>query len=168
MFRLLQKDKILSKDSESSVYVKNSKVSGKGLFTWRSLDQGTVIFKLTGTNIHHDYSPEFSAEGPNWIGVGYQQWIMPKIDDKALYLNHSCEPNVIFSPGNKLISLKPIEMFEELLLDYSTTELDPYWQMECRCSAKSCRKIIRSFQFLPPLIKKKYQPLLHPHFSGNY
>lgn len=57
-----------------------------------------------------------------------------------------------------------IEAHEELVIDYSTTELDPYWKMDCNCGASGCRKVLRSFQFLPHELKIKYQRYLAPVF----
>ena len=153
---------------EDILFVKRSLVQGRGLFTWRPLAKGTLILKLSGPVIEHDYTPEFSAEGPNWIGIGYRKWIVTGPEDKAIYLNHSCDPNVIFTHEHNLISLRPMQSYEELVLDYSTTELDPYWQMDCRCGAANCRKKLRSFQFLPDELKNKYKPFLHTDFWGEY
>lgn len=49
---------------------------------------------------------------------------------------------------------------EELTVDDSTIEDDPRWKRQCHCGAKNCRKVIRSVQYLPPALFKKYKPYL--------
>jgi hypothetical protein len=41
-------------------------------------------------------------------------------------------------------------------MDYSTTEIDPYWAMPCKCNGPSCRKVIRPFQSLPIELRRIY------------
>lgn len=58
----------------------------------------------------------------------------------AEYINHSCEPNLRakVSRGRLyLLSLRPIEAGEELLLDYKVSSDGP--RLPCHCGAASCR-----------------------------
>ena len=76
--------------------------------------------------------------------------------NETQYINHSCEPNTIVSEGLRLIALRPIASGEELTLDYSTTELDPYWTLACTCGAPRCRRTIRAFPSLPGELQARY------------
>ena len=58
----------------------------------------------------------------------------------AEYINHSCEPNLRAAVSRRrlyLLSLRPIESGEELLLDYRITREGP--RLVCHCGAASCR-----------------------------
>lgn len=79
------------------------------------------------------------------------------------YINHSCQPNlkvvISGSLNNKnsvqLITIKSILPGEELSIDYSTTQTEP-WQMICLCSSKKCRDVIGPAQTLPWWTKLRY------------
>ena len=60
-----------------------------------------------------------------------------------------------------------IKKGEEITIDYSITEDDPYWKMKCGCSNKDCRKTIRSIRFLPEKNFKKYRPFI-PKFLKKF
>lgn len=135
------------------LYRASSKVAGEGLFTKHPIPAKSIIFHFTGALIEHDYTPEFALEGANWIGVGDRKWIIPEPESPVLYLNHSCSPNVFISPNQEIVSVKPIAAHSELFLDYSSTELDPFWQMKCYCGSAECRHIIRNF-FSLSLVKQ--------------
>lgn len=80
------------------------------------------------------------------------------------YLNHSCEPNVGFIEGDlRLFALRPIEVNEELLWDYSTSMNEAQWSLPCYCGAVSCRGRIESFDALT----KEHQQRLLP-IALNY
>ena len=146
------------------LHIKDSPIQGRGLFSDIDIKRGEVLCEIVGEKIQHEYAPELAAQNPNWIGIGYEEWLMMGPGDIAIFLNHSCNPNVIVNDKLELIAMQPIRKNEELLLDYSTTELDPYWKMECCCGAADCRKILRSFQYLPAELQKKYGKFISPAF----
>jgi uncharacterized protein len=148
----------------SFLTVKNSSIQGLGLFTTYELPANQIIFKITGTKVYHEYRPELSACNPNWLGTGYQEWLVIEEGDIAVYINHSCHPNVIVNEQLQVVTIRPINRNEELLLDYSTTELDPYWNMKCSCGDANCRKTLSSFQYLPAHLQQKYSIHLSPAF----
>ncbi len=104
-------------------------------------------------------------KNPNWMGIGYCEWIIMYPDDNGLFINHSCKPNVFVNEKLQVVTLVPVKANEELLLDYSTTELDPDWQMECNCGEDCCRRTLLSFQYLPNSIQNKYAKLIAPVFA---
>jgi hypothetical protein len=147
--------------------IKNSPIQGKGLFSQVSVARGTTLFTIKGERNGHVYDPFMADQNPNWIGIGYENWIVLPPGHIGLYINHSCKPNVIITEQLHVLALAPIKANEELLLDYSTTELDPYWKMNCNCGAAECRKVLRSFQFLPPELQMVYQSFISPSFTAG-
>jgi SET domain-containing protein len=150
---------------QQHLHIKDSPIQGKGLFSDVDIQRGEVLWEIVGEKIQHEYNPRLAAENPNWIGTGPEEWLMMGPGDIAIYLNHSCEPNVIVNEKLEIIAMRAIRKNEELLLDYSTTELDPYWKMECSCGARDCRKILRSFQYLPEELRKRYGKFIAPGFT---
>lgn len=59
-------------------------------------------------------------------------------------------------------------MEEEIIIDYSTTEIDKFWHMKCNCGSKNCRKEIQSIQFLPKKVYNKYTPCIPTYFMKVY
>ncbi len=145
--------------------VHESAIHGKGLYSEIDFEAGNVLFELAGTKVSHDYDPKLSIENPNWIGIGYGSWLQLNDGDPAVFINHSCNPNVVINDRMQIVTIAPIKAHTELLLDYSTTELDPFWQMECKCGGPCCRKVLKSFQFLPYDLKMKYNQYIAPVFS---
>ena len=90
------------------------------------------------------------------------KWINPK-RGFSRFINHSCDPNSGIRGRQNVVAMKNIKKGEEVTIDYSITDDDPKWKMECRCGTKRCRKTIRSIQFLPKELIKKYE-LFIPNF----
>lgn len=146
--------------------IRPSYIQGVGLFSGVNLAAGTILFVIKGERvIHREYDPYLAGKNPNWMGTGYCEWIIMEPHHSGLYLNHSCNPNVIVNDKLQVVTFKPVKANEELVLDYSTTELDPDWEMRCNCGENNCRKILRSYQFLPKAIQKKYAKFIAPVFS---
>lgn len=148
----------------NNLYIAASPIAGKGLFTDREIEANQAILSFTGERIFHEYTPEFALMGSNWIGVGDREWVIPEAESPVLYLNHCCDPNVFINEHLEIISMKHIEANSELFLDYSTTELDPYWSMYCNCASKHCRKTIKSFPYLSYVNQLKYKPFISSVF----
>jgi SET domain len=126
-------------DTAKSIFVDHSKINGIGIFATRGFADGAAIWKLDG-KLHHGPS----RTEPNWIGIGPDCWIDPK--EPLNNINHSCEPNAAFGRHRQLYALRDIARGEEITIDYSTTEADPKWTMECHCKAPSCRRGLCAIQ----------------------
>ena len=146
------------------LYISNSSVSGSGLFVSKDVDTDQKIFSFTGEHIFHEYTPDFALMGSNWIGVGDREWVIPEPGSPVLYLNHCCDPNVFINDKLEVFSIKKIKAHSELFLDYSTTELDPYWVMHCNCASPNCRKVIKSFPYLSYVNQLKYKAFISSVF----
>lgn len=144
--------------------IKKSLIDGKGIFIRVPVPVGTVMFDIVAEKIHYHNNQSMANQNPNWIGCGFEEWLKIGPGDIASYINHSCLPNVIINEKQEVIALVDLAAGEELFLDYSTTELDPYWTMNCNCGVPTCRNILRSFQYLPKFLQEKYAPFLDSSF----
>jgi SET domain len=127
--------------NDQNVYVALSQIEGLGIFAATAFETGAPICVLVGEAKSGEVPMEM---GPNWVGVGKNEWIDP--DDPVDHLNHSCDPNAAFSEGLVLRALRPIARDEEVTMDYSTTEADLTWRMNCACGVPTCRKTLTSIQ----------------------
>jgi hypothetical protein len=140
LLRTLKVDRSFLRNDEN-VYVALSQIEGLGIFSATPFETGEPICILVGEHRSGNVPMEM---GPNWVGIGMNEWIDP--DDPIDHLNHSCEPNAAFSEGLILRALRPIARDEEITMDYSTTEADLTWRMKCACGVPTCRKTLTSIQ----------------------
>ena len=168
---MLPQNEVVGKSTEASgdlhnLYIKDSFIQGVGVFSGVNLAAGTILFEIKGERVvHPEYDPYLADKNPNWMGIGYCEWIIMYPNHNGLYVNHSCNPNVIVNDKLQVVTFTPVKAHEELTMDYSTTELDPDWQMECNCGEDNCRKTLRSFQFLPRQIQSKYAKYIAPVYA---
>ncbi len=129
-----------STDPTECLSVRPSSISGQGIHTATKIPAGEEVGVLSGTvllNVGTD-------EEPNAIGVARGVWIDPGFP--MVFVNHSCDPNSAFVSDRSLVALRTINPDDEITLDYSTTEADTAWTMNCSCGAPKCRGVLRSIQ----------------------
>ena len=151
------------------IYIRKSKVHGKGIFASRDIKKGEIVALIKGQIVDHVVvDKQTSAMGPNWIGFGKNKWI----DDRTIFnhINHSCNPTVGIKGSKTVVTLKNTKKGKELLLDYSTTESDQLWKLDkkCKCGSENCRGKIKSIQFLPKEIFHSYIPHIPKYFQKVY
>ncbi len=144
-----------------------SRIEGTGIHATKSFKRGETIFIFNGDPIHWVVKDQkTSLAGPNWVGFKKDTWIVVKAP--GIYLNHSCKPNAGIQGAKKIVALRRIKAGEEVTIDYSITEEDPLWYMNCLCGEPDCRKKIRSIQSLPIAAFKRYLPFVPTYFKKVY
>ncbi len=155
---------------EEKIFARQSKIHGTGLFIAKDANKNSLIAHLKGKlsvlekNLFH--TPKGAAMHPDWVAISMSQWIDPKPPFK--YLNHSCDPSCGVKGKVSLYSLRKLKAGDEITIDYSTIEVDPFWKMKCCCGSRNCRKIIRSVEYLPKATFRKYYPYLPTIFRRFY
>lgn len=134
---------------------------GRGLLAARSFRVGDELIPLEGRVVNHAllWQRQGSRFAANCIRFGPETYLDPG-DGFGAYLNHSCAPNAaIAKKSNRLylVATRSIAKGDEVVIDYSTTiGDDDIWRMRCRCGQPSCRRLIRNFGSLPPLLRQFY------------
>jgi SET domain-containing protein len=130
--------------------VKNSGNKGKGLFAKESIPKGTIVsfecqdciriskddFEFTLTNKEKSLILKYSyrkADG---------SYLLPC--DKIIYLNHSCNANILDSGKGFDIVVKDISKGEEATYDYRSFFFHDSNEFECMCGEDNCCKIVGS------------------------
>jgi len=134
------------------IFVGNTPL-GRGVFAKVPIEPRETIFYLTGKLIRFDEAVNL-AEGEYTIQIDRELYVDPR--SPARYLNHSCEPNAGFVEEIRLVAIRQLLPGEEIRFDYSTTMLERYWELECRCGAPRCRGLVRDFDLLPPSLQTRY------------
>ncbi len=151
----------------SKIIEDSSKIHGKGIFARQNIEKNQPICVIKGRKMFKINKDEEDALAhPDWVGFEMNHWVDPIPPFK--YLNHSCNPNSAIKGKVTLVALKDITAGEEITIDYSIIEADPRWYMKCNCKEPNCRGIIRSIQFLPEAIYKKYTPHISKVFQSVY
>lgn len=155
------------------VTVENSSIAGKGVFAAKNFKRGEFIGYIKGPiKYARNSSKRASLAFPDWVGFKPGRWIDPQPPFK--YTNHSCNPSCGIKGTKTVTAMRSIKKGEEITIDYATTECDTEWDFKeqvgtnCRCGAKNCRKIIRSIQFLPEKVYKKYLPFIPSALQKEY
>ncbi len=126
--------------AERKIYISQSDIHGSGTFAGRYLAARALIWRMTGRPVHQSAS----TSEPNLVGISADLWIDPDMPIDSM--NHSCNPNAAFGHDFELVALRSIAADEEITFDYSTTEADPRWEMDCNCGAPQCRKKLYAIQ----------------------
>ncbi len=150
-------------------YIKKSSIHGKGVFAGIDLMKGDLVDYLNGSLIKirkDEVNKVFPSSSENWIGIDINKWIDPKLPFVAI--NHSCNPNVGIQGRKSFRVIKDVKKDEELVFDYSISEVDLQWEMKCNCNNSNCRKEIRSIQSLPRKVLKSYLPCVPTVFLKIY
>lgn len=151
----------------TKVFIGKTESKGRGLFAKADIKKYERIFSFNGKKTKASYDSNYTI-GSRWLGIGRFTWLAVSSKNPGYYINHSCKPNVGLKGVLTVVAMRNIKKGEEITIDYSTTEEDPYWKMVCRCGEKKCRKTIRSIQFIPRKSFRKYKEFIPKFFQRAY
>jgi len=153
-----------------NVVVKESKISGKGVFSNRDFRRGEVILEIDDSHVVTDASVltkeqyEFECD---YLENG--KIVFAQAPER--YINHSCDPNCYAKTVNgvrKAFAMKDIQKGEEIVWDYSINGYNE-GTFKCLCGSKNCRGTYQgNFFKLPRNLQKKYLPYLDNWFRKQF
>ena len=151
------------------IFVDKNSIHGKGMFAGEDIHRGERIQYIKGKPIKNIVkSTKESQTISNWIGVSSKFWMNTK-GTPFRYVNHSCDPNAAIMGTKTAVALRDIQKDEEITIDYSMSDADPYWKgIHCHCGAKDCRKEIKTIYTVPPEVFKKHMPYVSRYFQRLY
>lgn len=149
------------------IYIGRSKIAGRGIFAGEDIKKGEFVTLLKGRLVRKEYRTKSDLRvGQCWVGVKHYWWVDPIFPIR--YINHSCEPTLGFKTARRVYALRDIQKGEELTIDYSTVDDVNFWFVKCTCGARTCRKQVRSVQYLPFKTFKRYLPYIPKYFQHVY
>jgi SET domain-containing protein len=142
------------------VGVKPSPIQGRGLFAIQPIRKGEIVCIKGGHIFDREKLREISpVVGPAEIQIADDLFIGPLTQEERegsmIFSNHSCDPNIGVQGQIVFVAMRDIESGEELTHDWATTDDDTY-EMECRCGAANCRKIITGQDWRKKELRQKY------------
>jgi len=141
--------------------VKESSIQGRGLFAVEPIKRGEIVCIKGGYIFNRETLQQVTkALGPAEIQIAEDLFIGPLNEQdregSMIFSNHSCEPNIGVQGQIVFVALRDIEAGEELTHDWATTDDDNY-EMECKCGAPSCRKVITGQDWRRKDLEEKYE-----------
>jgi len=118
------------------VKIRRTKKTGRGIFALRNIKKGQFIFYFKGKIIKNRV---VARKLKCNLQIGRDIWINPVRSSFGRYINHSCKPNAGVRGKIKIVAIKDIKKDKEITLDYSITDDDPKWKLNCKCGNENCR-----------------------------
>lgn len=144
----------------SKAAVRESSIQGRGLFAAEPIGKGEIVCIKGGSIFNRRTLQEVTKTlGPAETQIAEDFFIGPlneqEREGSMIFSNHSCEPNIGVQGQIVFVALRDIEAGEELTHDWATTDYDNY-EMECKCRAKTCRKVITGQDWRRKDLQEKY------------
>ena len=141
--------------------IRESKIGGKGIFAKEDIKKGEVVFIKKGHIVNYEEAMKLDKElGEYSLQISDAFFLCPKTKEEipysAIFINHSCNPNV--GPDGQIVfvALRDITAGEELCYDYAMTTSYDY-KLECFCGSKNCRKTITGNDWKSKELQNKYR-----------
>ncbi len=148
--------------SSPKVEMRNSRISGRGLFAKESIHKGELMISFENGKGKVINSTEadmlYDAGNDHMLQISDDLFFAATTVgeyEKEDHINHSCDPNLGIDGNVKFVAMRDIRKDEELTFDYAMSESSDY-KMECHCRNKNCRKLITGNDWKLEDIQKKY------------
>ena len=140
--------------------VKESDLNGKGLFAKEYIKKGELIFIKAGHIVDYGEAKKLELKlGEYCLQITDKFFLCPTTEEEvkntAIFINHSCEPNVGPDGQISFVALRDIKVGEELFHDYAMTTDRPY-ELKCNCKCSNCRRIISGNDWKIKKLQDKY------------
>ncbi|KAH7040717.1 uncharacterized protein B0I36DRAFT_379634 [Microdochium trichocladiopsis] len=119
-------------------------------FTTKSISR--VDLPPFGLLAKMSYPPCTEADAPSYASVQSGKDKHFLLNSDLMYINHSCEPSLIFDTGNSNIIAGPngLKKGEELTFFYPSTEWHMAQPFDCLCGKPTCRGRISGAKDMKP------------------
>lgn len=140
--------------AKSLFELKDVRSKGKGLFAKDLIPQGTVVyFECTQCRriSKDDFGSMQTKEKSYILKYAYRKtdgsYLLPC--DEIIYLNHSCNANILDSGKGFDIVVNDIAKGEEATYDYRIFHHSDEFEFECICGEDNCCKVVKSIDDHP-------------------
>lgn len=160
--------------------IKKTNNKGKGLFAKEDILKGTIIcFECKKDQVINkkDFNKLVKSKRKSILEYAYTRKDGSVLTpcDETIFLNHSCNSNILDTGKNFDIVVKDIKKGEEATYDYRTFYENSNFSLDCNCGEENCCHTIRCIHPIQkelqefwnrkingsiPLIKKVKQPLM--------
>ncbi len=131
--------------------IRKSKKQGHGFFATEKIMKDEILAIRSGHIVELDEAMKLDKEiGDFSLQITDKHFLCPKtkqeLTDIAIYINHSCNPNVGMDGQIVYVAIRDIDAGEELCLDYAMAMATEY-KLNCSCGSHKCRGVITGFDW---------------------
>lgn len=143
------------------VEVRRSGMAGRGCHAIAPIAEGEVVAIKAGHIVGPDMERRLRKEvGDYALQIEENYYLMPRtadeIEETAVFMNHSCDPNVGFSGQVVYVAMRDIAPGEELCHDYAMMRGDDYELSPCLCGSAQCRGTVTGHDWRLPDLQQRY------------
>jgi len=150
---------------------RSSEIEGSGIFAKEHISTGEVILVFSGRLLSSQQLMEICDNSESTFERTLERYTVQIEEDlfqlsvtnelePAELINHSCEPNLGFRDQAMLVSMKDVQVGEELTFDYSLEST--VLTMKCLCGTKTCRGLISGEDWKNEAFQQKYDGWFMP------
>ena len=141
--------------------IRNSKKQGNGFFAIDNIQKDEIVAIRSGHIVELEEAMRLDKEvGDFSLQITDEHFLCPKskdeLDDIAIYINHSCDPNIGMDGQITYVAMRDIKANEELCLDYAMA-MNTDYKLKCMCGAKNCRGVVTGKDWKNTELQKKYK-----------
>lgn len=131
----------------------------KGVFTDVNIKKDEVLAIFGGYILSHDEEDSLDLKYRDGGIQIHDNFVISSADheESTDFFNHSCEPNSGIRGQILLVSMRDINMNEEITFDYAMCLSFEDYSFECRCGNESCRKIVTGIDWKNKDLQRKYE-----------
>ena len=144
--------------------VRTSPTHQNGVFTRETVSAGERLAILGGEVMFIDEINDLPERLQGYTMQIEERFVLGSrsVSDDTDFFNHSCDPNAGFKGQIFLVAMRRILAAEEVTFDYAmvvseSVGSDIVFEMNCRCGAPTCRRVITEHDWKRVDLRKKYQ-----------
>lgn len=143
-------------------------IEGKGFIAQDLIKKGEVVSRLEPNQPTYTIAevlamPQEEQDKLLHYAYQYREDALVNEQGDERFMNHSCDPNIVWADDDTMIASRDILPGEEITFDYAMTEVAIPFRMECRCGSPNCRGIITNLDYRDPAWQAKYGDKLPRH-----
>lgn len=154
--------------NDPRIEIKNSPISGGGMFARESIKKDKIICIVGGVVMTGSEFEAFQANHSTYNAIQIDEDLhlveQPEVT-RTLdgSMNHSCDSNVWMEDEVTLVARRDIAAGEEITVDYSLFTAQPNWTLDnpCHCGSSRCRHRITGNDWKIKDVQERYRN----HFS---
>ena len=141
------------------VAVRPSTIAGRGLFAAAPIPARTVVSRLGGRLVGTAELRELIDASDDYVDTivvaeDTHLVLAPGADNR--FGNHGCDPNLGFADEYSLVTMRDVDVDEELLTDYAMSTVDPDYYLRCHCPSYRCRQMVEGSDWRIPQLQQRY------------
>jgi len=141
--------------------IKESTKGGKGLFATEKILRDEIVAIKSGHIVATEEAMNLDEEVVDFCLQLSDEFVLTakskkELNETAIFINHSCEPNIGMDGQIIFVAMREINPGEELCLDYAMVRTYDY-RMKCQCNTDNCRGWITGDDWKLEELQHKYK-----------